>query len=146
MGYTHYWEPTRSFNDLEWKEISSKASKLLTEAGVPVQLEDDNPRPPRIDEDVILFNGVGEDGHEPFCLSRKPNSTFEFCKTARKPYDVLVCSVLLIAHKVASDALDISSDGYAEEWLPAVDLLTRIFDEDFSLPNGLDLAPAERRL
>jgi hypothetical protein len=146
MGYTHYWRPQRQFTDLEWTEISSKAIKLVTDSEIPVQLEDNNPRPPRIDEGVILFNGVGDDGHEPFFLEKDRLVGFEFCKTARKPYDTLVCATLLISHKVAPDALDIASDGYAEEWLPTRDLLKKIFGEDFPLPNGLEPAPAERRL
>lgn len=42
-------------------------------------------------------------------------SYFNFCKTARKPYDLAVTLVLLAAHEVASGALDIGSDGDWDE-------------------------------
>jgi len=51
-----------------------------------------------------------------------------FCKTARKPYDLLVC-VSLLAFKHAFDNPDVfsfSSDGDNAEWETSKDLFTRI--------------------
>lgn len=44
---------------------------------------------------------------------------WDFCKTARKPYDLLVCACLI----AATDYLgyDVSSDGRFKNWKPAID-------------------------
>ncbi len=70
---------------------------------------------PVVDNSDIVFNGdasKGED-HETFLLS-KVNSGFQFCKTARKPYDRYVKAVLLVAQHFAPGALDVSCDGDSE--------------------------------
>lgn len=70
---------------------------------------------PIISNSEIRFNGdasKGED-HETFVLE-KNGSGFQFCKTARKPYDRYVKAVLLVAKAVAPAAVEISSDGDGE--------------------------------
>lgn len=47
----------------------------------------------------IWFNGVAEDGHEPFCMG--PDVQKTWCKTNRKPYDIAVVCVLLRAYLLA---------------------------------------------
>ncbi|KAM0263417.1 hypothetical protein ACHAQJ_001273 [Trichoderma viride] len=67
----------------------------------------------------IWFNGLGEDGHEPLCLSRKDHQRC-FVKTARKPYDLAVACVLLRAYLLAPSVVELSSDGYWDvesEWM-----------------------------
>ena len=71
---------------------------------------------------------IGELSHETFCLERVTDITgftqrdddngliFNFCKTARKPYDIAVCSALIIAKKHFGESIMISSDGDNEEW------------------------------
>ena len=44
----------------------------------------------------IWFNGVADEGHEAFILSRKAHH--ESCNTLQKPYDVTVACVLLRAY------------------------------------------------
>ena len=52
--------------------------------------------------DFISFNGMGEESHEDFVLSKKQNLSpndhrpykFNFCKTAEKPYDIGVWYLL----------------------------------------------------
>ncbi len=44
-------------------------------------------------------------------LERVPSDDFAFCKTARKPYDPVVVSILVAARDIAPDAIRISSDG-----------------------------------
>lgn len=83
-----------------------------------LQYEYNDARQPKINSRQIRFNGAGEDSHETFYISKsKPKSStlsdgaFGFCKTARKPYDVAVCLILMVIHKHAPDVLKISSDG-----------------------------------
>jgi hypothetical protein len=120
----------------------------LALSDVPVAAEFDTPdAAPELTDAYIRFNGIGEDGHETFCLvagmarqegcplprERRARTLpihpgrFDFCKTARKPYDVLVTAVLWIAHeeyglRVSSDGtmepdgLPAGSYGYVDEW------------------------------
>ena len=43
---------------------------------------------------------------------------WSFCKTARKPYDLLVCACLIATHEILG--YDVSSDGDLEDWKPAI--------------------------
>ena len=51
---------------------------------------------------------------------------FDFCKTARKPYDVVVCAALLAIKHHQGDNVEIRSDGdFGDEWQPAYRLYRR---------------------
>ena len=113
-----------------------------------VAWESDEPtKPAEVGADRIRFNGtvpggvvtlqdqrvLGERdlGHETFLLMRKKpapekwqtrsssDPAFFFCKTARKPYDLLVCGVLLVTAALTRNVITVSSDGDAEDWAPA---------------------------
>lgn len=134
MGYTHYWYGNRPFTTAEWMLIQSDAHKLLTKPPVQVLREYDQPgTEPEIAADVIAFNGDGDDGHETFWFQREPDD-FQFCKTAAKPYDVLVTAMLIVSHKHAPDVLRISSDGGTEDWREGLDLVTARCGEGYSIP------------
>jgi hypothetical protein len=57
-------------------------------------------------------------GHETFVLNRK--GCEEFCKTARKPYDLMVQAVLIIAKYYFQDNISIGSDGDMDDWREAI--------------------------
>ena len=57
-------------------------------------------------------------GHETFVLNRK--GCQEFCKTARKPYDIMVQAVLVIAKYYFESNISIGSDGDMEDWREAM--------------------------
>jgi hypothetical protein len=87
---------------------------------------------PMINESEVWFNGDDKTGmsHETFGIRWFPSGgeVNGFCKTARKPYDILVC-VSLLAFNHAFDNPDVfnfSSDGDNAEWEEAKDLFTRI--------------------
>lgn len=134
MGYTHYWYGLRPFTADEWRNIGADVAAVLERSTVPVGWEYDEPdRKPQIDAELIRFNGVGEDGHETFYFERSPEA-FTFCKTARKPYDRLVCAALIIAAKHAPHALRITSDGSPAEWETARMLVAQSLGEGYSVP------------
>ena len=64
----------------------------------------------------IRFNGVGEDGHETFYLS-PDESGWGFCKTARKPYDIVVVAILSMLDEYLGDKFEWRSDGDNEDHL-----------------------------
>ena len=82
-----------------------------------------------ITDEEIRFNGreEGDRGHEIFSLQRKVDKRledyatrldrkyiFDFCKTARKPYDIVVCCLLVILKHRLGNMIEISSDG--KDW------------------------------
>lgn len=81
----------------------------------------------------ISFNGVGKDGHETFRIDSmfygrdhdpEERMKFAFCKTAQKPYDVAVTSVLLIFKFHFGNDFKVSSDGDMNDWAPAIKAVT----------------------
>ena len=128
MGYTHYWYQTRDFTRDEWSVISSAVNSLIDATDVPLgNWEGSSGTVPDITPDWIRFNGIDEDSHETFALERIKGApeeyqsptpgTFAFCKTAAKPYDVIVVAALIIANHLAPGALSVSSDGDWDDWL-----------------------------
>lgn len=90
----------------------------------------DDPDRPMVSKDAVSFNGAGyaDANHETFQVVRLQDKshysfdkgkgeTFNFTKTARKPYDALVCASLLALKSRAGSAWSISSDGDAGEWV-----------------------------
>jgi len=78
----------------------------------------------------LLVNGKGNDGHQDFSLREHFTQNFEasygtpgfnFCKTARKPYDTVVVGCLAILKKYLGDSIEVSSDGDREEWSEGVE-------------------------
>jgi hypothetical protein len=115
MGYTHYWEIDKSF------ELSDECVSVLRDCclafqfvaeafGSDIQFEYDDAKPWVVTNKFVRFNGLDEQGHETFFFH--PTETgFNFCKTARKPYDLLVCACLYIIQYYHPKSIRISSDG-----------------------------------
>lgn len=78
-----------------------------------IQFESDDNRAPAYGDVGIQFNGIGNDAHETFCFKAMEKSD-DFCKTARKPYDLPVCEILLVL-KAHLPSFELSSDGFASE-------------------------------
>jgi len=104
MGYTRYWESNKGVLDDNKFKHFSHICKLVTE-NMDIPLDD-----VIINDNVVRFNGVGDDAHETFVFSKKIDS-FNFCKTQRKPYDELVCACLEFAKNIFKDDITVSSDG-----------------------------------
>lgn len=137
MGYTHYWRRHREFTTSEWTEILNYTKAIVKVARVPLaNAMGDKGTKPTFNKKEICFNGVDEDAHETFHLTQKRpefvsyiqvarqerEGVFAFCKTAYKPYDPIVVSILVKAHTVAPDAISISSDGGEEALVPQFDV------------------------
>jgi hypothetical protein len=123
MGYTHYWSIKEKL------VIPARAQEIIQEilaeaytAGI-VQYEHDDRREPVVTDTLVRFNGVEENGHETFYFDITDTYTssdgqhFAFCKTAQKPYDVVVMKVLIVLKCFLDTAVVISSDGsFQKEW------------------------------
>jgi len=110
---------------------------------------------PEITNNLICFNGSSQNSHETFFLERKTQTTFtrqdgstyendikkngkyfEFCKTARKPYDLGVTTCLIIAKHYFNDQIEVRSDGEInDEWVFAKKFVQKHlgYGKDFQL-------------
>jgi hypothetical protein len=89
MGYTHYWECQ------QWTEEDQKGyEEALPQIKKVLDLHKGILQSDLVaNEEVIWLNGI--EGHETFVF-RPQTTRFDFCKTARKPYDLPVCEVLIL--------------------------------------------------
>jgi len=120
MGYTHYFEQIEELPKEKWNSFIKEVKTTLDNGQTIIKFDYNSNKPPQIDEEEVRFNGVGDNGHETFYLSRvqfpRYNRTdkskyFNFCKTARKPYDKYVVKILILMEKYFGDDVEISSDG-----------------------------------
>lgn len=136
MGYTHNW----GHGDIQpdaWAALVADAKRIIRAAGVRLAGPHGKGKPV-LNEAEIALNGVApDDWCESFMIF--PGSvSFEFCKTASRPYDVVVTTILLRA-RLTIPGFKVGSDGYWSEWQPARDLYARLFgDAPDDSPLGRD--------
>lgn len=150
MGYTHYWTQPKDYTAKDWKQIGEDIGAILKDVqhvqGISLALEYDQPgTEPAIEAEIIRFNGLGEDGHEGFYITRKralenwqtkDRLGWAFCKTARKPYDIAVTAVLCYLASLEKKPWSVSSDGEGRDWLEGVNLARRCVPR---LANQIDI-------
>lgn len=135
MGYTHYFEQHEPFSQNEWEKIAMdtmKAIEYCEHKGIQLAFEDNIPEQAEVSDTQIRFNGVGNGGYETFILKKNTytKDQFNFCKTARQPYDLAVGLVLLISKKHAPNSIRVSSDGdWDSDWNEIKDSYNEIFKE-----------------
>jgi hypothetical protein len=116
VGYTSYWN-TEKCRTAKAKKDFVKA--LPTVRDIIKRYRDilcfecdEVEKEPEVTDTSIRFNGRGKNGHETFLISLDDNDPSAFCKTARKPYDIAVCEVLLVL-KAFMPKFNLSSDGFS---------------------------------
>lgn len=78
---------------------------------------------------IIQFNGVGsKNGHEGFVIHLDRVTAFDFCKTARKPYDFAV-GMILLSLKNHVEGFRFTSDGRKHEWEEIVEQYEKMFGQ-----------------
>lgn len=172
MGYTHYWD----FKDD--KLAQKDFDKILKDVKVIEKYfaENDiisenaggyhNDNFAKLDKNAVAYRGwaVGNDLEEVDAISLNGDktkdldhenlyfqvgeNTWSFCKTARKPYDLIVTLVLMsIKYNVRSTK--VSSDGDNEDWEHAFRLFGTIFPKrkvyfKFNERGGLKIISAKK--
>ena len=140
MGYSHYVRQNKPASDEQWAAVCDAFKKFRVTAllgkSFPIQREWDDPSDVLIDEECIIFNGIGEDAHETFMLEKAWDG-FSFCKTARKPYDTAVVTVLILANHHAPDVWAVSSDGTVKEWQPVLNWMNSTGIGTYTLPKSI---------
>lgn len=132
MGYTHYWNNSEFPQD-EWNNILADAKALIAAADIALCRFGDDNDSPALDSEGIILNGWKDEGHETFALSRYTDD--EFCKTAAKPYDLLVASILAVAAD-RSDHIAVSSDGGLDDWADALRFASETLGREIAFPCG----------
>lgn len=131
MGYTHYYYQKPKLAQKKFNEFSEVVVRLLSSDDAKNILVSEMDREDKpnlmVDNQAVKFNGIGVNSHESFWFLRQTempdyqkskgrNKVFNFCKTARKPYDKYVVACLIIAKSIFGKDIEISSDGDLEDW------------------------------
>lgn len=154
MGYTHYVErPVKNAGSaFMYSKLALDAKMICDYAqakGIP--LANGNAEAgtqPVFTEGFFSLNGVsdenGDNGHETFHWAGIPtlpdyrkneSEHFDFCKTARKPYDAVVTAILIRAKVIYGSCVSVSSDGDWEDWSSGRELYESVFWE--AAPNPM---------
>lgn len=156
MGYTHYWTRPRknAGSAYMFGKLTLDAKKIIEEAqGQGIRIRNGHGEgEPEFNEAFFSINGDttvsinGRDlAHETFCWQGIPTvsewrkdepETFDFCKTAYKPYDVVITAILIRAKHIYGDCVSVSSDGDWESihWAFGRELYELVFGEVAECP------------
>lgn len=143
MGYTHYWEfqkPSKG-NTAKLEKNYQQAVKDITKVVTYIKKNVVNLSGYTVHCKLgqyggVNFNGVGSDSHETFYLREhyKQNEDFNFCKTARKGYDIAVCAALAILKYRLGDYVKVSSDGDSRDWKEGIEIAKKVLKRKISNP------------
>lgn len=146
MGYTHYWtfnkgkRGTTAETEAAYQQAMLDCAKVVRyyyerEGGISGYTAHTKPGT----YGGLNFNGKGEDGHEPFIMREhyNQNDRSSFCKTARKPYDILVTACLAVLAYRLGDAVSIYSDGDVDDWQDGVNLAQTILRRKVTVPTTI---------
>lgn len=147
MGYTHYYRrhSDKSNSAEAYDRFRHGAERIIIECQARgITIADGFGEKAGYWENTesrVAFNGLGADAHETFAWEAvsptEPGArkwVFNFCKTAEKPYDAAVTACLLWLAECYGDAVEISSDGYWEEWRAGRDIFREVFGYDAKPP------------
>jgi len=130
VGYTHYYEKTNGGSTLP-QESGYYAACSLVLAG-----PDGETGEPVVTSERVSFNGTGwtddrqELGHESMTIHRSDARAADwgFCKTERKPYDLIVCAVLIAFKQEFGSGVAVDSDGGSADWKPALEFYEAVVE------------------
>ena len=155
MGYTHYMRLNREGPQGKWAEAVMAARQIVEASPVPLGDGHGEGDQPLVRDDGIYTNGLGDDGHEtlvvPTVLAALEHEEwmddtgesykseyFMFCKTAHKPYDVVVTAVYAtLAHVGGPECVTVRSDGEASAWEAGCKLASDVLNQQIAVPVGL---------
>ena len=123
MGYTHRWwfKNRLAPKDIEngeekfakVAEIVKVCLKKVTDKGIKIA-GGSGEGEPTINAKCVCFNGLDDEAYETFHIAIDRDE-FDFTKTNRNPYDLLVCLALLALKEVFGEDFNYSSDGITRE-------------------------------
>lgn len=138
MGYTHYWYRKERLAISKFKAFRQDVLALYLELPDGLAIRGwDGTGAAEFTQESVRFNGNTATGescetfHFPRILETQWHQKhpkykslyFQFCKTRREPYDLLVMATLICAKHHFGKAVLVSSDGGYEDWQPAIDFV-----------------------
>lgn len=158
MGYTHYYsfkevKPIKGkHQDIEKRyQLAVRQCQRIVKAYNKEIKATDVKHPDRLagysahtkvnDYLGLDFNGTGDLGHENFylCDHWSANDNFNFCKTAQKPYDIVVVACLITLHHYIGDLMEIGSDGDASDWVDGLELAKKVLKiKNLNIPSTIN--------
>ena len=113
MGYTRYWRRTEAHMDESFVKFCNEVFETCKKLGIKIG-DGWGENEPIVTTNLIAFNGDASKDldHESCVLDNEVG--FNFCKTARKPYDYAVRTILREA-LTRGYIDDLSDDGINEE-------------------------------
>lgn len=145
MGYTHYWSFKKpksikgTHQEIEAKyQLAVRQCQRIVKAYNKDIKAKDSKHSDRLsgysahtkvnDYLGLAFNGTQDLSHETFILRDhwSANDDFNFCKTAQKPYDIVVVACLVTLQYYLGDLIEVSSDGNASEWVDGLKLARKV--------------------
>lgn len=128
MGYSHHF--SGSLTPLQFREWATRCKvlyKKIAKMGIPIGSGDGEGDLPEFSENAVWFNGIGADSHESFFLEANEALAFrEFCKTNKKPYDLMVCLALIAMKQTAPKQISIDPAGEDSDWAEAIEIYQKI--------------------
>lgn len=149
MGYTHYWSftapkrgETAKIEKAYQKAIKDCAKIARAYYTVNGGLSGYTAHTQLGSYGGLLINGKGDDAHEPFSMREyfKQNledSGGDFCKTARKPYDIVVTACLIVLANALPKNFRVDSDGNKGDFVAGLDLARRVLKKRLEIPSNL---------
>ncbi len=137
MGYTHYWVYKDPSPEAMQKVITNVRAIVLDQQAILAGIEGSGK--PLMNDEGIFFNGIDAEAHETMCIDREPENGFHFCKTAEKPYDVAVTACLIVLQHFLKDAVEVSSDGEAKDWVAGLNLAESVTGHKFRIPSQVEV-------
>jgi len=132
MGYTHYWTFGPFIEEKAYKTALTECRKIIKASPVPLGNWEGKGNPNL--QNGFNCNGVGNDGHETFRMGKEPIRDEWFCKTAQKPYDVVVTACLCVMHDHLGSACEVTSDGDPHEWEAGMNLASKVLGRTIRIP------------
>lgn len=122
MGYTRYWHRTEKPITQEFVDAVNNIIAESRKKGITIR-NGLGKGEPIVTLDKVVFNGNGDcDLDHETCAFTNTEKGFDFCKTARKPYDYTGREVLKVAEQM-SIVTNVSSDGENEHIISDQDYL-----------------------
>lgn len=130
MGYTHYWD-SAVIAEGAHDTVKAAVDKIIRASNVPIGDAAGVQLTPEFNTDYIAFNGMNEGAHETFIVTFD-NAEWSFCKTAYKPYDIVVTACL--SYLATYYGYRVSSDGDHDDWEAGVKLAERALNMPVANP------------
>ncbi len=155
MGYTHYYSHSKVIEQDKWNKFLADVKKVAVtfnlcglqsvdfikggdsvfgnkDSSIKIGDGGGEGEAPTFDSKEVCFNGVNDEAHETLYIKRDDTGS-QFCKTARKPYDILCTATLVLYKHHFGNIVSIGSDGGQEGFQEGLELVNETLDSNIKL-------------